>query len=65
MQSGSPEVQNIRRRSRFLNALSVKLRGSHAPLRRTTRSTAVPKNLSFNFVAKHRQNIVDKLTVLD
>jgi hypothetical protein len=50
MQSGSPEVQNIRRRSRFLNALSVKLRGSHAPLRRTTRSTAVPKNLSVNFV---------------
>ena len=47
MQSGSPEVQNIRRRSRFLNALSVKLRGSHAPLRRTTRSTAVPRKSEF------------------
>jgi hypothetical protein len=34
------EDADIRRQSRTIfNALSVKLRGSHAPLRRTTRST--------------------------
>jgi len=43
MQSGSPEAQNIKRRSRFLNALRS---------RRGDRSTAVPKKSGFNVVSK-------------
>jgi hypothetical protein len=47
---------NFRRRSRFFNALSVKLRGSHAPLRRTTRFTALPGKSDYNCVTKCWQN---------
>ncbi len=43
MQSGSPEAQNMRRRSRFLNALRS---------RRGDRFTAVPKKSGFNVVTK-------------
>jgi hypothetical protein len=46
MRISQPKAQIIRLRRRpgklRTNALSVKLRGSHAPLRRTTRSTTCP-----------------------
>jgi len=48
MHSGSPEAQNIRRRSRFLNALTRLRQGYGEP--RDNAFTAMPKKLCFDVV---------------